>query len=741
MADVLVIIPVLNEAETIAGVINSLQQQGLSQICVVDNGSCDRTADIATNAGAIVISEPRKGYGQACWSGLQTPEAVQAEWILFCDGDGSDDLSQLPDLLALRAEYALVLGNRRGTQQGRSQLTPVQNFGNWLATWLLKLGWGVRYDDLGPLRLIRKSALDQLEMRDRGFGWTIEMQAKAAEAGFNICELPVNYRPRQGGKSKISGTVMGSVKAGRVILTTLAQLYWQKSLQQRGQKRGQKRVQKFIQSMQSVWAQRLLRSLSVVLLVAGSLWAVPQGDFLHDPQAVPQFWLAMGLMSVGYGLSWGLQTAPSRWFWAGAIAPRLILLAMHPGDDIWRYLWEGYLQTQGLNPYLIAPDDPEAMAFRFDWWSQINHPDHAGIYPPVAQLGFRLLASISSSVSPSVSPSVLLFKLSFVAADLSICWLLSRRFGHAATLLYAWNPLVIYSFAGGGHYDSWFLLLLVAAWLTSEQALLTPLNAENNSGHWRWSAVGSALLLGLSIATKWMSLPVLGFLAWRSRCWRWHWAIGLGFIGLLPLTLALLPFSQDRLFAALPLTTDFVTYGRSAALIGPFIDSLWPTATQPDWLKTNGIYAVPLVAILLWNALRLDRTHQRDSPSSPIEPIEPIEPFSPLEPIEPFSPLEPSEPSNSLDIGPFTERYLIALLLLSPIIHAWYFTWLVPFAVASRNWGIRLVSLSAFVYFALPHNLATGTAGWVLSPVQQGALWGPFIVGLGISTVGPKRQP
>ena len=108
--------------------IQGLQKQGLTNICVVDNGSRDRTAETAAQAGAKVISAPKQGYGQACWNGLQTPEAAQAEWILFCDGDGSDDLSQLPELLALQAKYDFILGNRRGTAQGRSQLTPVQNF-------------------------------------------------------------------------------------------------------------------------------------------------------------------------------------------------------------------------------------------------------------------------------------------------------------------------------------------------------------------------------------------------------------------------------------------------------------------------------------------------------------------------------------------------------------------------------------------------------------------------------------
>ena len=138
----------------------------------------------------------------------------------------------------------------------------------------------------------------------------------------------------------------------------------------------------------------------------GSVWAMPHGDFLHDPQAVPLFWQAMGLMNIGFVLAWGLQKVPGGWFWLGAIAPRLILLAMHPGDDIWRYLWEGYIQNHGFNPYLTVPSAPELIplrtdAFNLDGWSQINHPDHAAIYPPVALLGFRP-TGLPQSVRPTV---------------------------------------------------------------------------------------------------------------------------------------------------------------------------------------------------------------------------------------------------------------------------------------------------------------------------------------------------
>lgn len=222
--NVLVIIPVRNEAVTIAAVIKNLQDFGLTKIRVVDNGSSDRSGAIASEAGAEVLWESKPGYGQACWQGLQNISS-EIEWILFCDGDGSDDLGCLSDFFSLRSQSDLILGDRRATPQGKAVMTPVQHFGNGLASWLINLGWAHKYHDLGPLRLIRKSSLSQIAMKDRGFGWTVEMQVRAVEEGLKISELPVNYRPRQGGKSKISGTILGSIQAGIIILTTLGKLY------------------------------------------------------------------------------------------------------------------------------------------------------------------------------------------------------------------------------------------------------------------------------------------------------------------------------------------------------------------------------------------------------------------------------------------------------------------------------------------------------------------------------------
>ena len=183
------------------------------------------TTEVARRLGATVASEPRRGYGAACQRGIE--EFVRdSAWVLFCDADGSDDLSELPAFFAEAAGGAdLVLGDRRSLPDSRAAMTPQQNFGNALATTLIRAGWGHRYRDLGPLRLIRRESLDRIGMRDRGFGWTVEMQVRAVEEHLRIVEVTVRYRRRRGGRSKISGTIAGSLRAGRIILSTLLRLW------------------------------------------------------------------------------------------------------------------------------------------------------------------------------------------------------------------------------------------------------------------------------------------------------------------------------------------------------------------------------------------------------------------------------------------------------------------------------------------------------------------------------------
>ncbi|MGF1493680.1 MAG: glycosyltransferase [Microcoleaceae cyanobacterium] len=664
----LVIIPVLNEAASIAGVICTLQQTGLSQIRVVDNGSTDDSIAEAEQAGAEVLVEPIAGYGRACWRGLQQIPA-QIEWILFCDGDGSDDLSELPQFFAAMARADFILGDRRATAAGRAAMTPAQNFGNWLAPALIRLGWGYRYHDLGPLRLIRRSTMEAMQMRDRSFGWTVEMQARAVEMGLRIEEIPVGYRQRQGGRSKISGTLKGSIKAGTVILSTLGWLYGKRLQMQIRQ-----HLTQFGQQFSLRSSQNSLLWFSAALILVGCLWMQPHGDFLQLG-TVEQFWIGSILMGIGFLLSGKVTGINGRWFWGVAVIARLILLFMYPGDDIWRYRWEGHIQNLGFSPYQLPPMAAELEPYRTSWWELINTTDTSAIYPPVAQFGFRILAAIT--------PSVLLFKSAFVAADLAICVLLSHRFGYQKTLIYAWNPLVLYSFAGGGHYDSWFLLPLVAAWMFSSQK------------KWSWPSV----LIGLSIAIKWVSLPILGFWAWLQLP-RFRVAIAVGFLGLLPFVLSAAPFCNLENCYLIPVNSNFVTRGHSAELFPYLLRQVFPQV--PD---RNYIYAIPLVLVLL-GLLTWDFWQHS---------------------ISRFGLQLKSDLSTRF--LHLSQAYFTALLVLSPIVHAWYFTWLVPFAVATQNLGVRWVSVSAFIYFELQRDNALENYSWQLSPVERTILWSPFVLG------------
>lgn len=218
----LVLVPALNEAGSIGSVVRRLQALGCASIRVVDNGSDDGTSLVAMEAGAEVMSEPVRGYGMACWRGLQALPA-RTRWILFCDGDGCDELEALPRFVeAANAGADFVLSNRLALPGSRAELTLPQRFGNQLATFLIWLIWRQRFSDLGPMRLIHRSLLEEIDMQDRGFGWTVEMQIRVAQLNAAYAEVPVNYSARQHGRSKISGTVRGVLMAGTIILSTIA---------------------------------------------------------------------------------------------------------------------------------------------------------------------------------------------------------------------------------------------------------------------------------------------------------------------------------------------------------------------------------------------------------------------------------------------------------------------------------------------------------------------------------------
>ena len=217
--DIVVIIPALNEQDAITAVLDEIPDS-VQSVTVVDNGSTDETADRATSRGARVVVEPRRGYGRACSAGLRANP--NADVVVFLDADRSDHPGEMLTILApiLSGEADLVMGYRSGV--GRSVTA---RLGTWLCVTLINRLWGTSYRDLGPFRAIRRETIDRLGMVDQTWGWTIEMQVKAAEAALRIVEVPVEQRPRIG-SSKISGTVIGTLRAGMRMLATIASLWW-----------------------------------------------------------------------------------------------------------------------------------------------------------------------------------------------------------------------------------------------------------------------------------------------------------------------------------------------------------------------------------------------------------------------------------------------------------------------------------------------------------------------------------
>jgi len=214
-----VIIPALDEEQAIGKVLRDIPE-GASQVVVVDNGSRDRTAEVARGLGAEVVAEPRRGYGQACLKGIA--QLDRPDIVVFLDGDYSDYPEEMSALVAplLTGEADMVIGSRTLGQREKGALLPQARFGNWLSTLLIRLLFGVSFTDLGPFRALRFDALQRLAMQDRDFGWTVEMQVKAARLGLRSVEVPVRYR-RRIGTSKITGTLSGTLRAGHKILWTI----------------------------------------------------------------------------------------------------------------------------------------------------------------------------------------------------------------------------------------------------------------------------------------------------------------------------------------------------------------------------------------------------------------------------------------------------------------------------------------------------------------------------------------
>lgn len=224
MKNVDVIIPVYNEEGSIGLVIGDIPKEIVNEVVVVNNLSTDNSVEVAKQAGATVVDQDERGYGNACLKGIEyvDAKAVKPYILVFLDGDYSDHPEELPALLKpiIEDDYDLVIGSRTTGRQEKGAMLPQAVFGNFLATYLIRLFYGFTFTDLGPFRVIKYESLKSLEMQDTTFGWTVEMQVKALKKGLKCIEVPVSYRKRIG-VSKITGTLTGTVKAGYKIIWTI----------------------------------------------------------------------------------------------------------------------------------------------------------------------------------------------------------------------------------------------------------------------------------------------------------------------------------------------------------------------------------------------------------------------------------------------------------------------------------------------------------------------------------------
>ena len=221
MANIAIVIPALNEEDALRQLLAEIPPAFARWIIVVDNGSTDRTADVARAASAIVVDESVRGYGKACCTGFMTAKSLGAEFVVFMDGDGSDDPADLPAMVApvIEGKADFSIGSRISTPSGRAAIPPHAPLGTWLVSGMIRLFYRVNLHDIGSFRMIRCSALEALQMHEMTFGWPVEMLVKAARAQYRIIELPIHYRQRSHGYSKVSRTIGGSVKAAYCMIS------------------------------------------------------------------------------------------------------------------------------------------------------------------------------------------------------------------------------------------------------------------------------------------------------------------------------------------------------------------------------------------------------------------------------------------------------------------------------------------------------------------------------------------
>lgn len=404
----------------------------------------------------------------------------------------------------------------------------------------------------------------------------------------------------------------------------------------------------------------LATGLAIALLVAAGILTSIAGEAGGNQIVTWLFTLAV--MTLIWLISLGSKPVSPWLLLSIALGIRIIFLIMPTGFDTYRYVWEGNVLLHGFNPYIHPPDDPILAGLRDQAWNSIGLRGTTAIYPPVVQWLFAALSSCGLGVWG--------FKLVFTLADLALCNFLLARFGSKTARIYAWNPLVALSFAGGGHYDSLFILAMVLAWFVHEREQRFP---------WR-----AALLIGVAIGLKWMAVPIglwLVLQVWRQQGFKR--ALLSGLVVAAPVFLAYTALSLWSGEWTLQLMPPFFSRTARSMEFLPVIIDYCGRIGHLD----NRFYLVLLIAA--WVVVA----------------------------------------SRTRSFVDAAEWSFFATYLLSPMLHAWYLVWALPFAVKSRNPGIIALAASGIFYFVVHYNMDHLGLGWTFTWWQLAIIWVPFLIG------------
>jgi hypothetical protein len=542
-----VVIPALDEQEAIGSVVREVPSL-VHEVIVVDNGSRDLTPQAARQAGARVVSEPRRGYGNACLAGIAA--AGDAEVLVFLDGDHSDYPAQLVDVVApiLDGRADLVIGSRQRGRREAGAHPWHAVLGTRACVGLMNLLTGSRATDLGPFRAITASALRRLDMRDRNYGWTVEMQVKAAERGLRVVEVPVDYRPRIG-RSKVSGTVRGTIGAGTKIVATILR-----------HARG---------------ARLAAAGLAISACVAAWAWGPPPPSRIGPHLGL--FGVALAAYLVALDAAGGLSRRGVLLCLGAAVLWRALLVSAPPllSNDINRYVWEGRVQIHGGNPYRWSdrPESPRWRPLRDAVYDGLNHKDYTAVYPPLFVLATRGVVAAHDSFTA--------MKAFLVTCELATLGALAlvlrrRRLPLDRLLVLAWSPLALVEIAGSGHNEAFGMLFMVLA--------LLALDAER--------PLLSALLASAGFLAKY--LPGLVAAAWARR-YRWWDVLAGGALAAALFAFYLDSGSKETMLLSLSKYAQFWRFNET--LFAPLAALLGSHAAA---VRAGALLTLALALVLAW---------------------------------------------------------------------------------------------------------------------------------------------